>query len=331
MIIAGDVGGTKTLLQLLEREGGAAGVVFEARYEDAAHADFAALLGAFLGEARAKGVHAASLDGAVFGVAAPVSGDRVRLTNRDWVIDAAAIASGFGIARVRLVNDFVAAASGIARLGHADLVTLQEGEPDERAPRIVLGSGTGLGIAYLVRNGGSYQVVAGEGGNAGFAPPTPLHAELWQALHARSGHVSVEQVVSGAGLVAIYEFLREQRAEPESAQPDRPGGDDDAAAAISALALEKCDPLASLALDVFIEAYGAAAGDHALALLARGGVFIAGGIAPRIIARLQSGRFMDFFRAKGRFAALMEGIPVHVVMNPKLGLLGAAAIALDMQ
>jgi len=329
MIIAGDIGATKTLLQLVELGGGQPRAVFEGRYADAAYPDFAGLLSAFLDEARASGVQASSLDVAVLGVAAPVSGDRVRLTNRDWVMDARAIASAFGIAKVRLVNDFAAAASGIALLEQSDLATLQEGVPDERAPCVVLGAGTGLGIAYLVWNAGRHEVIAGEGGNAGFAPPTPLHAQLWQALHARTGHVSVEQVVSGAGLVAIYEFLREQRAARESSQLAPPGAGEDRAAAITALALEKNDPLARLALDVFIDAYGAAAGDHALALLARGGVFVAGGIAPRIIAYLQRGRFMESFRAKGRFAALMADIPVRVVMNANLGILGAIAIAIE--
>lgn len=329
MIIAGDIGATKTLLQLVECGSGRALVAFERRYADAAYPDFPSLMSAFLGAARASGVDVLSLEIAVLGIAAPVSGERVRLTNRDWVIDAKALSSAFGIKEVRLVNDFAAAASGIELLEPSDFVTLQEGEPEDKAPRVVLGAGSGLGVAYLVWSGERYQVIAGEGGNAGFAPATTPQARLWLALHERTGHVSVEQVVSGTGLVAIYDFLREQRAAPESPQLSRTMGTEEPAAAITAFALEKNDPLAGLALDCFIDAYGAVAGDHALSLLARGGVFVAGGIAPRIIARIREGRFIASFRAKGRFAGLMASIPVRVVTNTSLGVLGATAIAME--
>jgi len=330
MIIAGDIGATKSLLQLIDSSSGRAHVVFERRYADAKYPDFASLMSVFLDEARANSVDTLSIDIAVLGIAAPVHGARVRLTNRAWVIDAQALSSAFGIKAVRLVNDFAAAARGIELLAPSDLVVLQEGEPEDKAPRVVLGAGSGLGVAYLVWIGDRYQVIAGEGGNAGFAPATPLQAQLWFALQERTGHVSVEQVVSGTGLVAIYDFLREQRAAPESPQLARTAGTEDRAAAITAFALEKNDPLAILALDFFIEAYGAVAGDHALSLLARGGVFIAGGIAPRIIARLRGGRFIASFRAKGRFAELMASIPVRVVMNASLGVLGATVIAMEM-
>ncbi|MBI4290267.1 MAG: glucokinase [Betaproteobacteria bacterium] len=331
MIIAGDIGATKTLLQLVEFGGGRRRLAFERRYADAEYSDFHSLMSAFLDQARASGVDASPLEIAVLGIAAPVGGERVRLTNRDWVIDAEALSHAFGIKQVRLVNDFVAAARGIELLEPRDFVTLQEGEPDEKAPRVVLGAGSGLGVAYLIRSGERYQVVAGEGGNAGFAPATPLQAQLWLALHERTGHVCIEQVVSGAGLVAIYDFLREQGAAPESPQLSRAFATEDRAAAITAFAMDKGDPLANAALDFFIDAYGATAGDHALALLARGGVFVAGGIAPRIIARIQDGRFIASFRAKGRFAGLMAGIPVRVVMNAGLGVLGATAIAMEMR
>ena len=330
MIIAGDIGATKTLLQFVECGSGRSRVAFEKRYPDAEYPDFASLVSAFFGDARASGLDTSSLEVAVLGIAAPVSGERVRLTNRDWVIDAQSLSSAFGVKSVRLVNDFAAAARGIEMLAPSDLVTLQAGELEDKAPRVVLGAGSGLGIAYQVWTGERYRVIAGEGGNAGFAPASPLQAQLWLALHERTGHVSVEQVVSGKGLVAIYNFLREQRAAPESPQLVQAMRTEDPAAAITAFALENNDPLASLALDLFVDAYGAVAGDHALSLLARGGVFVAGGIAPRIISRLQAGRFIASFRAKGRFAELMTGIPVRVVTNAGLGVLGATAIAMEM-
>ncbi|MBI2318057.1 MAG: glucokinase [Betaproteobacteria bacterium] len=217
MIIAGDIGATKTLLQLVERGGGVARTVFQRRYADDAYAEFAGLLAAFLADARAGGAQAAPLEIAVLGIAAPVRGERVRLTNRAWVIDAQALSVAFGIERVVLVNDFAAAASGIALLAPSELLTLQEGDPEDQAPRVVLGAGSGLGVAYLVWASGGYQVLAGEGGHMAFAPATELQAELWSALHARDGFVCVERVVSGSGLVEIYDDLRSPAGAPRRA------------------------------------------------------------------------------------------------------------------
>lgn len=330
MILAGDVGATKTVLQLVERREGDPRVAFERRYADMEFADFDGLLSDFLREAQAQGHGTPQVDIVVLGVAGPVSGGRVRLTNRGWQIDAQALAAKFGAGEVRLVNDFGAAASGLALLPETDLVTLQQGRPAARAPQVVLGAGTGLGVAYRVWQGERYQVIAGEGGNAGFAPADAEQLELWRSIHARAGRVCVEQVVSGPGLATIYEFLREQAAEPESPELARTLERDDRAAAIAAFALERGDPLARRALDLFIDAYGAAAGDHALAVLARGGVFVTGGIAPRIASRLQRGGFVAAFNAKGRYADLMADIPLYLVMNEKLALLGAIVIAMQL-
>jgi len=329
MILVGDVGATKTVLQLIETVRSGLQPVFERRYADADFADFDALLARFVRDAAEQGSGTGPITVAVLGLAAPVSADRATLTNRSWTIDAQALAAAFGIGRVRLINDFAAAAQGIVMLADPDLLTIQRGEAIERAPRLVLGAGTGLGIAYLIWQGERYEIVAGEGGNAGFAPSSLLLAELWRHLHQHSGHVRVEDVVSGAGLANIYAFLRERRAAPESPQLAQALERADNAAAISAFALERGDRLAGLALDLFIEAYGAAAGDHALAVMARGGVYVAGGIAPRIVERLQRGDFLSAFQAKGRFRQVMERIPLRVVMNERLGLLGAAAIALQ--
>jgi len=206
----------------------------------------------------------------------------------------------------------------------ADLATLQAGEPIARAPRVVLGAGTGLGIAYVV-NGAS--PVAGEGGHASFAPSTEEQAALWRYLHAREGRVSLEHVVSAGGLVRAYAFLRERATLAESAQLREALRAGDAAAAISDFAMDRTDPLAGAALDLFIACYGAAAGDHALNVMARGGVFVAGGIAPKILPRLQAGGFIAAFNDKGEFSEYVRRMPVHVVINERLGLLGAAAAA----
>jgi len=327
MFIAGDLGGTKTILQLVERRDGGSRVVFEGRYLDAGFDGFDALFTRFLDDVRTQGLERQPIEVAVLGVAGPIDGDRVRMTNLPWVIDGVALAAKFGIGRVRLVNDFVAAASGIALLDPADVIALQPGEPVARAPQVVLGAGTGLGVAFRVWQAGRYEVLESEGGNAGFAPATPEQCELWRHIHAKTGWVAVEQVVSGPGLVNVYEFLSARGAQSGSqpAAPLRDGADK--AAAVVELALKAGDPLAGRALDLFIEAYGAAAGDFALDVLARGGVYIAGGIAPRIVSRLRLGGFLKGFRSKGRFGERLARIPVHVVTNAALGVLGARAIA----
>ncbi len=329
MILAADVGGTKTLLRLVERGAEGLHAQFERRYVDDSFQHFYEVLSAFLDEAEAQGFGPVRIEIAVLGVAGRVCGNRVRLSNRAWEIDGAALGAKFGMQEVLLVNDFAAAANGIGTLAETDLIVLQAGRPAERATQVVLGAGTGLGVAFRVWQRERYAVIAGEGGNAGFAPATVEQADLWRHIHSHTGRVRLEQVVSGQGLATIYEFLRERRVEPELPELARTLETEDRAAAIISFAMDLHDPLACRALDMFIDVYGAAAGDQALAVVARGGVYIAGGIAPRIAARLQQGRFLEAFRAKGRFADLMAEIPVRIAMNDRLGLLGATVLALQ--
>lgn len=324
MILAGDIGGTKALLLLARLRQGRPEPLLEGRYAAADFADFSAMLARFLEECRQHCARAPRLASACFGAAGPVSDNRVQMTNLPWRLDAATIAARFGIARVHLVNDFEAAAAGVEALAPGDSVTLQRGEPLPQAPRVVIGAGTGLGVAYALPQGKRYRIIAGEGGHAGFAPADAEQLRLAQALQAQFGRVSAEQVVSGPGLVRIYEFLRDGRAAaPGLLERVREEG----AAAISRLALEQGDALACRALDRFIACYGAAAGDHALAVMARGGVYIAGGIARKIFSRLAQGGFIAAFNAKGVHAQLNLRIPVKVVTTERLGLLGAALIA----
>jgi glucokinase len=324
MIVAGDVGGTKALLLLATLRQGRLAPLLERRYAVASFADFSAMLARFLDECRQHRGRDLRLSSACFGAAGPVSADCIQMTNLPWRIDAGAIAAEFGIGRVLLVNDFEAAATGVEALGPGDSTILQRGEPLPRAARVVIGAGSGLGVAYALPQGRRYQIVAGEGGHAGFAPADEEQMRLWRALHAQLGRVSVEHVVSGPGLVRIYEFLRAELAEaPALRESVRTEG----AAAISRHALEHNDPLACGALDLFIACYGAAAGDHALAVTARGGVYVAGGIAPKILGRLAAGGFMAAFNAKGAHAQMNLRIPVRVVTTERLGLLGAALIA----
>ena len=324
MILAGDIGGTKALLLLAALRQGRPEPVLERRYAVVSFSGFSAMLARFLEECRQHRGRDARPASACFGAAGPVSADCIQMTNLPWRLDAGAIAAEFGIGRVLLVNDFEAAAKGVEALGQGDSTILQPGEPLPHAARVVIGAGSGLGVAYALPQGKHYQVIAGEGGHAGFAPADDEQMRLWQALHAQLGRVSVEHVVSGPGLVRIYEFLRATLPEaPALKESVRTKG----AAAISRHALEYGDPLACRALDLFIACYGAAAGDHALTVTARGGVYIAGGIAPKIFSRLAAGGFMAAFNAKGAHAQMNLRMPVRVVTTERLGLLGAALIA----
>ncbi|MFH1045262.1 MAG: glucokinase [Pseudomonadota bacterium] len=324
MILAGDIGGTKAMLLLAPARQGRVEPVFEKRYAVASFPGFSEMLARFLDEFRQQRARRAHLTSACFGAAGPVSGSRIQMTNLPWCLDGGAIAAEFGIGRVRLVNDFEAAASGIEALAPGDSAVLQQGEPMPQAARVVIGAGSGLGVAYALPQGKRYLVIAGEGGHAGFAPADDEQLRLWKALQQQFGRVSVEHVVSGPGLVRIYEFLR-------GTLPEPPGLDRsvraEGAAAISRHALEHGDPLACRALDLFIACYGAVAGDHALSVSARGGVYIAGGIAPKILTRLAAGGFITAFNAKGAHAQMNRRMPVQVVTTERLGLLGATLIA----
>ncbi len=324
MILAGDIGGTKALLLLATVRQGRLAAVLERRYAVASFADFSAMLARFHDECREHRGRELRLASACFGAAGPASDNRIQMTNLPWHLDAAAIAARFGIARVQLVNDFEAAITGIEALAPGDSAMLQRGEPLPQAARVVIGAGTGLGVAYALPQGKRYRIIAGEGGHAGFAPADEEQMRLWQALHAQLGRVSAEHVVSGPGLVRIYEFLC---AELPQAPALRASVRAEGAAAISRHALEHGDPLACRALDLFIACYGALAGDHALAVTARGGVYIAGGIARKIFSRLAAGGFIAAFDAKGAHAQMNLRVPVHVITTERLGLLGAALIA----
>lgn len=304
LVLCGDIGGTKTLLAVAALDGDRLDVVFERRYADRDFPSFADLVRTFRDDAHA------SVAAACLGVAGPIEGRRVAVTNFPWQIDADALEAILG-APVALANDFVAAAHGIDVLRPDELATLQAGEPEPQAPQLVIGAGTGLGVAYRVWHGSRYAVIGGEGGHAGFAPADERQADLWRALHAGLGRVRVEHVVSGPGLVRIHDFLRDGRGDARSPEEIASGA----------------DPVARAAVDLFLECFGAAAGDHALAIIARGGVFLAGGIAPRILPRLASGPFLTAFNAKGTHANLMARFPVKVVTNERLGLLGAAKLA----
>lgn len=318
ILLAGDIGGTKTLLRL--SEGGRA--IAEQRFESVAYAGLEPIIAEFLRDCPPRAIAAAC-----FGVAGPVEGGQAKITNLPWRIDAAAIAAEFGIPQVRLINDFQAVAYGIEALGSDDLLTLQAGAPLEYGVRAVIGAGTGLGEGFMVWQGGQYEALPSEGSHVDFAPADMRQAELLRYLAARFGHVSYERLVSGPGLANIFDFLRDSEEGGASSELLAAVKEGDPSAAISRFALAGNDRLATEALDLFIRIYGAEAGNLALKVLAHGGVYVAGGIAPQIIEKLKDGRFLKAFADKGRYAELLATIPVYVVLNPNVGLMGAERVA----
>lgn len=324
-VLAGDIGGTKVLLQTADLTDGEYEVIDEIRYDSAAYGDFSDLLAEYLattGTARPDRPQVAC-----FGVAGPVHGDEARTTNLPWVLKTDALERQAGLRKVRLINDFQAVGYGIETLGADDVVTLQEGENRPFGLRAIIGAGTGLGHGMVGWQGTYFEVYPSEGGHADFAPTDGLQIELLQYLMERFEHVSYERVVCGRGLVNIYNFLRDTGKADESAAVRAAATSGDAAAAISQAALDDGDELASLALDTFVKIYGAQAGNLAVTCLARGGVYIAGGIAPKIIDKLTEGGFVRAFCNKGQMRSVVEAIPVRVIVNPKVGLQGAAVAA----
>jgi len=326
LVIGADVGGTTTKLALASFESGTPRLLGRENYPSQQFASLELVIEAFLSET-AVAPFARSIAGACFAVAGPVEHGRASLTNLPWRPDEMEIARRFGFPRVRMVNDFAAAGHGIAYLSGNDLLTLQAGHPMEHEPRVVVGAGTGLGVATLDWDETAWEVHPSEAGHTDFAPIDALQDQLLCFLRTRFGRVSYERVISGPGLPRIVEFLESNGnalRSPVLAAAMRTG---DAAKAITECALSKRDDLAVRALDIFASAYGAFAGNMALATLAHGGVYIAGGIAPQIADKLLDGTFMGAFAAKGRFQKLLRAVPVYVVMNNQVGLYGALAEA----
>lgn len=318
MRLVADIGGTKALVGLVDETSGE-GLRFlvKERLICGDYENFSQLLGAFL---TSNALDVRKLSGGCLAVAGPISDDggSVRLTNLPWIIDVEALSREFGIGRVVLVNDFAAAALGVTAVDAKSRVVLQAGEPVDEGVRLVVGAGTGLGMAILIREGLAWRVLPGEGGHAGFAPANESQAALRAYLARIHGRVEYEHVVSGPGLVNIYRFVAGSAANQGLLAASDPAG------AIAAQAMQEPDGVARLTLDLFLAAYGAFAGDMALATLARGGVFLAGGIATKILPLMQSGTFAQAFTAKAKHSGLVARMPVYVVTDAELGLHGAA-------
>ena len=321
MILAGDIGGTNTRLALIEKRDGRLVPAAEARYRSREHASLETVLRAFLG------ANPGSIDQAAFGIAGPVRAGVCDATNLPWVVDAARVAREFGIQRVGLINDLEANAWGIATLASDDVAVLNPGENDATGNLALLSAGTGLGMAGVHWDGTRYRPFATEGGHVDFAPRNRLEIDLLEFLLKQFPRVSYERVVSGPGLQNIYRFLRETGRGEEPPWLAARLREQDPNAVVSQAALSGESALCVQALDMFVALYGAQAGNLALTLLATGGVYLGGGIAPKILPKLKDPIFLNAFLTKGRMRPLLETMPVRVILNDHTALFGAARYA----
>ncbi len=349
LLLAGDIGGTKTILRLVNAEadstvaGALLQILYEERYSSPEFPDLAPIVRRFLKEAAEQLGSSPLPETACFAIAGPVVGNTSSLTNLSWLLDGERLQHELNIPKVALINDFAAVGYGILGLNDAgDLHPLQKAPRQLHAPIAVIGAGTGLGEGFLIPTGTGYSVYPSEGGHADFAPRSQLEFQLLNYLLDKLNitRISVERVVSGQGIVAIYQFLRDRQTASET--PDiaevirtweRQAGQEktvDPAAAIAIAAADKSDHLSEQTMNLFAEAYGAEAGNLALKLLPYGGLYIAGGIAAKNVPLLDAGGFMHAFTDKGRVSALLETIPVYIVLNPKVGLIGAALYAVKL-
>ncbi len=321
MILAGDVGGTNTRLAVFDDRGGRLTPKAEATFPSREHTSFESVLRKFIV------AHPFPIASACIGIAGPVQHGRSDATNLPWVVDAGQVARELDLKTVGLINDLEANAYGIAALEPKDCITLNAGAPDAEGNQAIISAGTGLGEAGLYWDGNKHRPFATEGGHATFAPRNELEVALLRYFLARYEHVSVERVLSGPGLVNIYTFLRDTGRGEEPAWLAAQMREQDPGAVISQAAISGKSKLCVQALDLCVSLYGAEAGNLALKVMATGGVFIGGGIAPKIISKLKDPMFLNAFTAKGRMKPLLEAMPVQVILNDKTALLGAARCA----
>jgi glucokinase len=327
LVLAGDIGGTNCRLALFR----GSEKMFERTYPSPSHPGLDVAVEKFMEEARKQLGPETKPQRACFGVAGPVENDTSKVTNLPWFIDARRLEQRLKIPRVALLNDFQAAALGVTVLGDEHLVPLGGGPRNPTGTCVVTGAGTGLGEAFLVWSPGEnrYQVIPSEGGHVDFTPRTPLESGLFHYLSGRYGRVSFERVLSGAGITDIFNFLsNEPSCRPLVTEETRASVIlEDPAAVVTRHALAGTDPVCVIVLNIFVSVFGGLAGNLALTTLASGGVYIAGGIAPRIASVLQQGPFRESFEAKGRMQPLVAKFPAFLVINPDLGLLGAVVQA----
>ncbi len=326
LVLAGDIGGTKSNLAFFRGAPAAPETVLERSYQNRDFSGLDEVVRRFIAD---TGLSAAT---ACFGVAGAVVAGASHLPNLGWRLSEQALARDLGLNEVSLINDLEANALGIATLAPEQFFTLNPGRPHPDGNRALIAAGTGLGMAMLIRDNGHdhdhERVLASEGGHMDFAPRGAEQIALLHHLAARHGHVSVERVVSGPGLANIYDFLKARGEEEPDWLAERFEANADRSAVIAQAGLSGETAICVKALDLFLSAYGAAAGNLALLALATGGVYLGGGIAPRLIEAFPASGFMAAFAEKGRFAGLLADVPVHLVLEPKTALFGAANQAL---
>jgi glucokinase len=324
MILAADVGGTKCNLALYRVRGQESTQIAKCRYESHNFSSFDAIIAKFLNEIRGgtSAVGEEKIEAAGIGVAGPVIEHRVKATNLPWVVDEAALAGQLATDHIVLLNDLEATGYSLALLGPSEISTLNRGVPSPKATQALLAAGTGLGEAILFWNGEKYVVASSEGGHADFAPRTEREIELLRHLKKRHEFVSVELILSGRGFRTVHEFL-----DPTVRHPSFEDPNGDAAPEITRLGLEGQCPVCVQTLDLWTSVYGAEAGNLALKVLARGGVWIAGGIAVKIRKKMEDGTFFKAFCEKEKFGALLAQIPIQMVLNEEAPLLGAMSQA----
>jgi glucokinase len=351
MILAGDIGGTKTDLALFEWKTERVEPMRLETFHSADYSSLEEMLAEFLvppkpltaiddltqakdesdvSPAEPKSQEPVKIEAACFGVAGPVIENRSHTTNLPWIIDGAALAARFDIPHVRLLNDLEAMAHGILLLRPDELVTLNAGTPPKQKQSIALiAAGTGLGESILYWDGSRYRPMPSEGGHADFAPNSDIEIELLRHVRTQYLHVSYERVLSGPGLHAIYEFLRDtKKNEPTWLAEKIKAGDP--AAEIAAAGLKGQAQIAEQTLDLFASIYGAEAGNLALKAMAVNGIYLGGGVAPKLLSKLKDGTFIKAFINKGRYKRFMSTVPVHIVMNKQAALIGAASTAAQL-
>jgi glucokinase len=323
LMLAGDIGATKTNLGIFQLDRG----IFKSKkvssFPSRDYQDLKSILKEFIKD------HHADFDGACFGIAGPINKGICKTTNLPWVVDRAVLKRLLRIKNVSLINDMQATANGIHVLPKKAFAVLNPGKPEPKGNIAVLAAGTGLGEGMVLWNGKSYRAEGSEGGHADFAPCNKLELDLCRYLFDKFGHSSYERVLSGPGLLNIYQFLKEKKGVQEPAWLTKELAQDDPGIVITETARHKENKLCVKTMDLFCAIYGAEAGNLALKILARGGVYLGGGIAPKILHKLQDGTFKKAFRNKGRFSRFLSKIPVYVILEEKTALYGAAMYALQ--
>lgn len=321
MILAGDIGGTHARLALFESERGKLREIVGETFPSRQHKTLEEIVAKFTSN------HPAKIEHGCFGIAGPVRDGRSETPNLAWVVDSRSLATAAGLARLRLINDLEANAFGVATLSEKDFDIINAGAPNASGNQAVISAGTGLGEAGLYWDGKYHRAFASEGGHCDFAPRDDVEGELAKWLHQQLGHASWERVLSGPGLLSIYKFLRDTGRGQEAPWFAEESAHADASAVISRAAMENRSELCVMALDMFVSFYAAEAGNLALKIMALGGVFLGGGIAPKIASKLKQPAFMKSFAAKGRMSAMLEAIPVSIILNDLTALQGAARCA----